>query len=343
MEKISRVQQNNADNNKKHRDEFDFEKLVNSSSMSLSCEEMTKVRSLCTKYEVKFSRNSNDMGSCDRIYHKIKLKKDDVQFRRKYGSMSFEKRKAMKKIVEDLERDDLVEPTHSDWAAPSLLVPKKDGTYRLVVDYRGLNKEIKKTCWLLPRINENIDSLEGNMYFSNINLLSGYFQMAHEEESQNVTAFITPLGLYMWKRLPMGLASAPGVFQNLMELIFAGLSYEVALVYLDDVIVFGRNFEEHLKRLELVFQRLSENGLKIKGSKCNFFQKRFSFLGHIISESGVEVDPEKVRAVEKMKEPSSLNDVRAFLGLVGYYRVHNCGSRVEEKAFGSPSFRISKR
>ena len=103
------------------------------------------------------------------------------------------------------------------------------------------------------------------MFLSNIDLLSGYFQMTIEEESQNLTAFITPLGLYKWKRLPMGLASAPGAFQNLMELIFSGLSYEVALIYLDDVIVFGRNFEEHLKRLELVSQRLSENGLKIKG------------------------------------------------------------------------------
>ena len=152
----------------------------------------------------------------------------------------------MKKIVEDLERDDLVEPKHSDWAAPPLLVPKKDGTHRLVVDYRGLNKQIVKTCWPLPRIDEGIDSLEGNMYFSNIDLLSGYFQMALEEKSQNVTAFITPLGLYRWKRLPRGLASAPAAFQNLKELIFAGLYFEVVLVYLDDVIVFGRNFEEHL-------------------------------------------------------------------------------------------------
>ena len=122
--------------------------------------------------------------------------------------------------------------------------------------------------------------------------------MAIEEESQNLTAFITPLGLYKWKRLPMGLASAPGAFQNLMELFFAGLSYEMTLVYLDDVIVFGRNFDENLKRLELVFLRLAVNGLK----------------------SGVMVDPEKGRAVEKMKEPTSLKDVRAFLGLVGYYR-----------------------
>ena len=101
--------------------------------------------------------------------------------------------------------------------------------------------------------------------------------MALEEESQNVTAFITHLGLYELKSLPMGLASAPRAFQNLIELIFAGLSYEVALKYLDNVIVFGRNFEEHLKRLELIFKRLSENGLKIKGSKRNFIQKRVSF------------------------------------------------------------------
>ena len=101
--------------------------------------------------------------------------------------------KSHKKIVEDLELDDLVEPTHSDWAATSLLVPKKDGTYRLVVDYRGLNKQIEKTCWPLPQNNQVNDSLEGKMFFLKIDLLSGYFQMAHEEESQHLTAFKTPL------------------------------------------------------------------------------------------------------------------------------------------------------
>ena len=124
---------------------------------------MTKVRSFCTKHEVIFSRNSIDMRFCERIYRKITLKKDAVPFRRTYGSMSFEKRKAMKKVVEDLEREDLVEPTHSDWAAPSLLEPKKGGSFRLVVDYRGLNKQIEKICWPLPRVNEVIDSLEVNM------------------------------------------------------------------------------------------------------------------------------------------------------------------------------------
>ena len=101
--------------------------------------------------------------------------------------------------MEDLEEANLVEPTHSFWAAPSLLVKKKDGTFRLVVDYRGLNKQIEKTSWPLPRINDVIDSLDGNIYFSNIDLTSGYSQMALEEESQNLTAFITPVGLYKWK------------------------------------------------------------------------------------------------------------------------------------------------
>ena len=147
----------------------------------------------------------------------------------------------MKKIVEDLENSGLVEPTYSYWAAPSILVKKKDGNYRLVVDYRGLNKQIEKTSWPLPRINDVIESMDGNCFFSNIDLTSGYFQIVLHKESQDLTAFITPMGLYKWKRLPMGLASAPGAFQNLMELILAGLSYEVALVYLDDIINFGRS------------------------------------------------------------------------------------------------------
>ena len=116
-----------------------------------------------------------------------------------------------------------------------------------------------------------IDFLEGNMFFSSIDLTSGY--MAPTEDSLNLTACITPMCLYKWKQLPMGLASAPGAFQNLMKLIFSGLSYEVALVYLNDFIVFGKNVEEHLERLQLVFGRLEKNRLKIKGSKCIFFNK----------------------------------------------------------------------
>ena len=155
--------------------------------------------------------------------------------------------------------------------------------------------------------------------------------MALDEESQNVTTFVTPMGLYKWTRLPMGLASAPGAFQNLMELIMSGLSYEVALVYLDDIIIFGRSFEEHLNCLDLVLGRLKDAGLKIKGSKCRFFQEKIHFLGHIVSNKGVEVDPEKVAAVSKMKNPRTIKELRAILGLVGFYRrfIQDFGKKAE--------------
>ena len=131
----------------------------------------------------------------------------------------------------------------------------------------------------------------------------------------------------------MELASAPGAFENLMEVILAGLFHDMVLLYLHDVVVFGRSFDEHLKRLELVLKRVAENGLKTKESKSIFFQKCVSFLGHFISESGVEVNPEKVRAVERTKEPSSLKDVRVFLCLVGYHLKITPGFREQQNLF----------
>ena len=162
-----------------------------------------------------FSRSSTNLGFSDKIRHKRKLSADAKPFRWACGSIGFEKQKAIKKIVEDLEKSNLVEPTHSNWAArPNLF--KKDRSHRLLVDYRGLNNQIEKTSWPQPEISDVIDSLDGDIFFSINDLTSGYFHMALDEDSQIITAFITPMGLYEWKRLPMGLASAPGAFQILM-------------------------------------------------------------------------------------------------------------------------------
>ena len=150
---------------KTKREDFSFERHVNIENKNLSKDQLHQVRTLCNKYETIFSRHSNDLGFNNQIEHQIKLKPDAKPFRRTYGNTSFDKRKAMKKIVEGLAEADLIAPTQSDWAAPSILVPKKDGSFRLVVDYRGLNKQIEKTCWPLPRISDVIDSLEGNMFF----------------------------------------------------------------------------------------------------------------------------------------------------------------------------------
>ena len=170
---------------------FQIGKQANLESSKLNGQQKEKVQELFTRHQQVFSRNSNDLGYFDKIKHQIKLNKDAQPFRRSYCSMSFDKRKAMKKIVEDLEDAKLIEPTNSYWAAPSILVKKKDGSYRLVVDYRGLNKQIEKTSWPLPR-----RKLDGNCYFPIIDSTSRYFQMALDEESQKVTAFVTPMGLY---------------------------------------------------------------------------------------------------------------------------------------------------
>ena len=170
---------------------FQIGKHANLEGSKLNGQQKEKVQDLFTRHQQVFSRNSNDLGHFDKIKHQIKLNKHAQPFSKSYCSMSFDKRKAMKKIVEDLEDAKLTEPTHSYWAAPSILVKKKDGSYRLIVDYRDLNKQIEKTSWPLPR-----KKIDGNGCLSIIDLTSRYFQMALEEESQNVTAFVTPMGLY---------------------------------------------------------------------------------------------------------------------------------------------------
>ena len=140
------------------------------------------------------------------------------------------------------------------------------------------------------------------------------------EEDQHLTSFITPFGLYQWKRMPMGICNAPGAFQRLMELVLSGLTYDKVLVYLDDIIVFGRNFPEHLENLRHVFQRIRSANLKISPHKCELFRTSINFLAHVISKEGVQTDPKKIEAVKTYPIPVNVKTLRAFLGLVGFYR-----------------------
>ena len=134
--------------------------------------------------------------------------------------------------------------------------------------------------------------------------------MEIEPEDQHLTAFITPFGLYQWKRMPMGLCNAPGAFQRLMEIVLSGLTYEMVLVYLDDIIVFGRSFDEHIQRLQIILQRIHDANLKISPSKCKLFQSKLIFLGHVVSSEGIQTDPAKVQAVEKYPVPKTLKQLR---------------------------------
>ena len=184
-----------------------------------------------------------------------------------------------------------------------MLVPGKDGCYRLVIDYRKLNSKTFKTSWPLPRIQVILGSLQGSCYFSNLDLATGFHQMKIEEEDQRLASFITPFGFYQWKRMPMRLFDAPGTFQRLMELV---LTYKIVLVYIDDIINYGRSFEEHLKNLAIPQVRIEKSNFKQKycPQKVNSFK----------NISRMEFKPVQL-LINFYPVPKMVKQVRAFLGL----------------------------
>ena len=201
-----------------------------------------------------------------------------------------------------------------------MLVPKKNGKLRLVLDYRQLNKQTIKSCWPIPSIEEFFDTLEGNEYFTTIDMSWGFYQLPMAEESQDYTAFRTPFGSFKWLRMPMGLTGSPKTFQSLMEQVLVGLTWKTAVPYLDDCIIFSSTAEEHIERLGEVLERFRFANLKINPTKCEFFRTRVPFLGHIISKNGLEADPDKIAAVKKFPNPTNPTEVKSFLGLCSYYR-----------------------
>ena len=201
-----------------------------------------------------------------------------------------------------------------------MLVPKKNGKLRLVIDYRQLNNQTIKSCWPIPSIEEIFDTLEGSSLFTTIDISWGFYQLPMDVQSQDLTAFSTPFGSYKWLRMPMGLTGSPNTFQSLLECVLIGLTWKITVPYLDDCIIFARTAEEHLERLRAVLERFRNANLKINPTKCEFFRTRVPFLGHIISKDGLEADPVKVRAVKAFPVPNNPTKVKSFLGLCSYYR-----------------------
>jgi hypothetical protein len=232
------------------------------------------------------------------------------------------KQEEVGELLKSMLKDDVIEPSSSPWASPIVLVRKKDGSTRFCVDYRRLNDVTKKDSFPLPRIDDTLDSLSGHKWFSTLDLKSGYWQVEISPEDKEKTAFITGSGQGLWqfKVMPFGLCNAPATFERLMETVLRGLSYEACLVYLDDIIIVGRDFEDHLGNLRKVLNRLRESNLKLNAKKCNLFRRQVTYLGHIISDRGVQTDPEKVSAVKEWNRPEDVHQLRSFLGLCSYYR-----------------------
>ena len=203
----------------------------------------------------------------------------------------------------------MIEPSKSSWASPVVLVTKKDGSLRLCVDFRLVNSLTLKDSYPLPRIDDSIDALRGPKWFSTLDLASGYWQVPMASEDMEKTAFATPFGLYQFKVMPFGLANAPATFERMMEHVLSGLHWETCLIYLDDVIIFSKTFEEHIARLHQVLTRLKEANLKLSPSKCKLFRPQVEYLGHVVSKDGVATDPKKIAAVTAWPTPKNPKEV----------------------------------
>ena len=228
-------------------------------------------------------------------------------------------REQVQEELKEMEANEIIEPSASEWAAPVVLVAKKDGSLRFCVDYRKLNSVTSCDAYPMPRVDELIDKLGSAAYITTLDLIRGYWQVPVEERCRPLMAFVTPFGLYQFKMMPFGLSGAPATFQRLMDQVLRGLD-TFSAAYLDDVVIFSASWSEHLKHLRAVLQRLREAGLTVKPRKCQFGMKQCSYLGHIVGSGVVQPELPKLQAVESFPTPQTKKQVRGFLGLTGYYR-----------------------
>ena len=299
---------------------------VDTSGIDCNEEELTEAqrgeaRDLLGRMSYVFASGDRDLGCANGVEHEIHLT-EDLPFKEAYRRVPPGQLEEFRDAVRDTLETGVITESKSPYASPVVLVKKKDKSLRVCVDFRKLNARTVKDSYPIPRISETLQALSGAEWFCSLDLQSGYLQVQIAAKDKAKTAMTTPFGLYEFNRMPFGLTNAPATFQRLMECCLGDLNFRTCLIYLDDVIVFARSFLEMLERLEEVLQRLGEYGLKLKMSKCKLFQRKLTYLGHVVSAAGVEPDPEKTKALEdwRLNPPKNSQQLQTFLGFAGYYR-----------------------
>ena len=298
---------------------YELTKLAEGTS-TWTPEQQQKAKDVIKEYSFLFAMGTLDLGKTNLVKHKIELT-DYTPIKDRYRRIPPHQYEEVRKHLKEMLDVGAIRRSNSLWASPVVLVRKKDGSLRFCIDLRKLNARTIKDAYSLPRIEDALESLNGACIFTSLDLKSGYWQVELDESSIPLTAFtVGPLGFYECVRMPFGLTNAPATFQRLMESCLGELHLEWCIIYLDDIIIFSKNPDDHLTRLEGVFERLAKAGLKLKPSKCEFFRSSLKYLGHIVSKNGIATDPRKVKAILDWPRPKTVTEVRSFTGFTNYYR-----------------------
>lgn len=282
-------------------------------------QQRAKFSHLLREFDHVFAKSPEDLGTVSAVHHRIPTTDDrpvQLPYRRVPPAMMRELREHLDLLL----RQGIIRESESSYASPIVLVRKKDGNLRMCCDFRMLNDKTVRDAHPLPRIQESMDSLAGSKFFTLLDLKSAYNQIPVAEQDIHKTAFSTPFGLYEHLRMPFGLKNAPACFQRLMNTVLRKELYEMALCYIDDILIYGKTIEEEIERLRTVLSRLSEYGLKLELRKCSFFREKVRYLGFEVSSEGIGPDSSKIEAVKKWPEPTSLKDLRHYLGFTSFYR-----------------------
>jgi hypothetical protein len=289
----------------------------------LTNDERQQVVNLLQKNSDVFSKSEYYIGRTNVVQHHIDTGANRP-FKQQLRRHPYAHLEVIDKNVEEMLENDIIEPSAAPYMSNFVLVKKADQSLRLCLDYRQLNRSSTAGSYPLPRIESCLDSLGGARYYSTLDCRSGFWQVPMDEESKDKTLFVTCKGLWRFKVLPYGLHNSPALFQRLVDCVLAGLAWQSCVVYVYDVVVYANDFEQHLERLSIVFDRCQKANLKLKPSKCRLCQLRTKFLGHIVSEKGIEPDEdeEKVRSIVEWPVPKNLTEARAFVALACYYFKH---------------------